>query len=700
MLGAIVLLVGLADAPAEGATSEPHPSPYPQESGSVTATPHATPTPDLGQVLEPSPNPEPSAPAVESMQRGEPDSDALVNSQLDRATATGAMEPRLAGADRFATSTAAARAAFPDGAATVLIASGYSPADGIIAAGIAATQGAPLLYVNQSSVPDGVAAEVARLGPESIIVVGGEPSVSSAVFESLRALAPDVRRFGGVNRYETSRMALVDRTTPAPTVYLSNGANLVDAPFASVAAAATGNGALLVDGVAPAVDAATLDALRDVGANSLVLAGGLTNIGAAYEQSLRSAGFTLTRRAGADRHETAVLMSRERTEPAERAIVANSMSAPDVSVAAALAAASGQALFYALKPCMPDVVSATVEAAALAVTAVGGPEWLGAAVLANRSCTTERLASQTSLNSEIRATLAQYPGSFSVSVRQWGGLDAVTDIGGAIRREPASMMKLFAAWAALKKIESGAAGFSTMLPSGVDLNNCLHVMIHASDNYCHSDIVHWIGIGQLNRMIADAGFPNTSYGTVPNGASVLYAGNRSTTNDLVGMLEKLTAGTALSRPYADHLLSLMGIQIFRTRIASGIPPGVAQVSKPGALWLASGLLQADTAIVYSPAGPYMISMIGDAGPPQAALRAVSRTVYEHFNGPFGAAMVYPAQQMATVRATALRTSPGGAMTVVVPAGTPIQVNDANRTWYKVQWGNGELWATVHDLRNR
>ena len=209
-----------------------------------------------------------------------------------------------------------------------------------------------------------------------------------------------------------------------------------------------------------------------------------------------------------------------------------------------------------------------------------------------------------------------------------------------------------------------------------------------------------IGIGELNRMIRDAGFTGTSYGSVPVGSSVLYAGNRSTTNDLTMMMMRLRAGSDLTRPHADALLHLMSAQIWRSRIASGIPPGIAQVSKPGALWIASGLLQADTAIVTGSRYTYAISIIGDNGPPQEALRALSRTVYSHFHGAFGAAAAYPVQQMVTTRAAALRSSPGGPGVVVVPAGMPIQVHDANRVWYLVQYGSRQLWVHFSELANR
>jgi beta-lactamase class A len=325
---------------------------------------------------------------------------------------------------------------------------------------------------------------------------------------------------------------------------------------------------------------------------------------------------------------------------------------------------------------------------------------LAAAVVDNLDCSTIRARSVSGLNAAIRETLADYPGAFSVTVRELGGLGVITEVGGGVRREPASMMKIFAAWAALKRVEQGRATMTTRLSSGVPLGLCVQVMIHVSDNYCHADIVHWIGIAEINRMIREAGFTNTVYGTVAPGASVLYAGNRTTTNDLAWMMERLADRSILTKQYADHLVNLMRSQIWRSRIASGIPPGVPQASKPGAIWLASGLLQGDTAIVNGPRSTYVLSIIGDDGPPQAALRAISRTVYTHFNGAFGAAASYPAQQMVTRTPSLLRSSPGGAIVTTIPAGVLVQVLDAQRDWYQLQYGSRQLWVYYSGLRNR
>ncbi|MCW3493736.1 serine hydrolase [Microbacterium sp. SSM24] len=684
--------------------------------GSVVAaaTPSATPSPEPTTSPSPeptvSPLPIPVAPDAETPEDTPeaPDEqpsespvapDALV--QTDAALLAAVPSAgRVTGVDRWGTSVAASKAAFPSGARTVLVAEGGSTVDGIIAAGMAAGLDAPLLLVQSGAIPASVQAELRRLAPDRILVMGGETGVSRAVFTALGQFAGSVARVTGTDRYGTARLALASLGRSFDTVYVAGGTALIDAPLAFATASATARGALLVAGTTASADSATVAALRGVGARRVVIVGGPASVTVAYAASLQTAGFTVERRNGIDRYGTAILLAREVPAGASRAIVANSLSGPDTAVAAALAGAAKQPMLYAMEPCAPDSIAGHLAQAGLTVTGVGGTTWLSNDTLAGRSCSAVKAEREARLDSTIRSTMARYPGSYWVSVQEIGGLRQSVRIAGSTPKEPASMMKIYAAWAALKRVEQGRASLGMRLPSGVPLATCIHVMIHVSDNYCHTDIVHWIGLAEVNRMIRSAGFLNTHYGPVAPGVSVLYAGNRTTTNDLVRMMEKLNDGSVLGKKWADHLLREMGSQIGRSRIPSGIPPGVSQSSKPGALWVASGLMQNDTAIVRGPRATYAISIIGDNSPTKAAHVAISRAVYTHLNGAFGTAASYPIQQMVTKARTELRSSPGGPVVAVAGAGVLLEQLESERTWYQVQYGSRKLWVPYTALRDR
>ncbi|MGN8553519.1 UNVERIFIED_CONTAM: serine hydrolase [Microbacterium sp. SLM126] len=683
---------------AAAGTSSATPSPSPDPTASPSPTPTTSPVPAPVTPDAETPDEAPVAPDAEPSESPVAP-EALV--QTDAALLAAVPSAgRLTGLDRWGTSVAASKAAFPNGARTVLVAEGGVIVDGIIAAGMAAGHDAPLLLVQSGAIPASVQTELRRLAPDEILVMGGETGVSRAVFTALGQFAGTVTRVTGTDRYGTARLALASLGRSVDTVYIAGGTALVDAPLAFATASATARGALLVAGTTAAADSATIAALRGAGARRVVIVGGLTSVTAAYAASLQAAGFAVERRNGIDRYGTAILLARDLPAGSTRAIVANSLSGPDSAVAAALAGAAKQPMLYAMEPCAPDSIAGHLAQAGLSVTGIGGTTWLSNDTLAGRSCSAVKAEREARLDSTIRSTMARYPGSYWVSVQEIGGLRQSVRIAGSTPKEPASMMKIYAAWAALKRVEQGRASLGMRLPSGVPLATCIHVMIHVSDNYCHTDIVHWIGLAEVNRMIRSAGFLNTYYGPVAPGVSVLYAGNRTTTNDLVRMMEKLNDGSVLGKKWADHLLREMGSQIGRSRIPSGIPPGVSQSSKPGALWVASGLMQNDTAIVRGPRATYAISIIGDNSPTKAAHVAISRAVYTHLNGAFGAAASYPIQQMVTKARTNLRSSPGGPIVAVAGAGVLLEQLESQRTWYQVQYGSRKLWVPYTDLRDR
>ncbi|KJL41717.1 N-acetylmuramoyl-L-alanine amidase LytC precursor [Microbacterium terrae] len=700
-----------ADAPDEGATPEPTqgvgvvPSPAVSPTASVSPTPSvsptasATPTPHPPTVTpSPTPTPTPTEAPIPDGDDEETNADSGIGA---RALAVAPALPaagRLSGSDRFGTAIAVSRGGFPSGADTVVVASGYAAVDGVLAAALAARKAAPVLYTKQSSVTAATLTEIERLGPTTILVVDTGGSVSTTALANLRSTGASVVRYPSGSATAISQTILVEDGATFDTVYLAGVAGTADGPIAISAAAGTRSGALIVDGKVSAVHSTTVRALREVEARRIVILGGST-VSSGYEASLKSAGFTVERRRASSAHSLSAAVAAE-TKGVKRAIVTNPVATNDTAVAAALAAVNRQPLFYSIQPCVPDDVRSAIARTGATVTAVGGTASIGGSVLSNTSCTTEKANRERSLRAAISTTMSKYAGSFTVTVRELGGLSLVASVGGTSAREPASMMKLYAAWAALKRVDQGRASLDTKLASGMTVRTCIHVMIHVSDNYCHTDLVHWIGIPTLNSMIRSAGFTGSRYGSVPKGTSVLYAGNRATTNDLsrfVGMLEK---GQLLSAASTERLLGLMELQIWRSRIASGIPPGVNQASKPGALWIASGLTQSDTAVVYGPTSTYAISIIGLDGPSRAALRAISRTVYEKLNGSFGAAASYPVQQMVTTKSTSVRSSPGGATVSTARSGTPIEVIDAVRDWYLVRWGSSERYIHLSALRNR
>ena len=94
---------------------------------------------------------------------------------------------RQAGANRFATAAAVAERTFPSDVGTVYVATGARSPDALAAVPVGAVQSAPLLLVRPDSIPAETAAELRRLSPDRIVVLGGEAAVSAQVQAQLSA---------------------------------------------------------------------------------------------------------------------------------------------------------------------------------------------------------------------------------------------------------------------------------------------------------------------------------------------------------------------------------------------------------------------------------------------------------------------------------------------------------------------------------
>lgn len=304
---------------------------------------------------------------------------------------------RLAGDDRFATTVLATQLAFPGidvGIPVAYIASGLNYPDALSAGPAAAREGGALLTVSPTALPDVVLAELNRLDPQKIIVVGSASAVSDDVVDALDAGVPSansVVRISGTDRYDTSRqIGLEFPSNVTSTVFLATGRNFPDALAAGPAAAQSDSPVLLVDGAGTSVGAATRNALVELGASRVVIIGSIDAVSQAIEQELTTllGADSVARIAGDNRFQTATSLNYEFFTTASHAFLATGMTFADALGGGGAAAAMGVPLYLSPADCLPGGVLWDIDANhVLTLHLLGGPNALGYEIESRVICT-------------------------------------------------------------------------------------------------------------------------------------------------------------------------------------------------------------------------------------------------------------------------------------------------------------------------
>ncbi len=299
---------------------------------------------------------------------------------------------RVAGADRFSTAVALSEVAWPEGpVGTVYVVNGFNFPDAL-SAGAAATSG-PLLMVEQNSVPAVTRAELERLNPLRIVVVGGTSVVSNGVLATLRnyvSSPSNVVRIAGADRYATSR-AVIESTAgfnrDVDALLIATGRNFPDA-LAAVPAAISENAAvLLVDGSASRINSATRSLVSSLNVPVYVIGGrGAVSSGVASDLADL---VEVVRVAGDDRFDTSVEVALQFFGAADYAFIANGFGFADALAAGPAAGLLQSPTYLVRKECVPDEVYQDIFLVlANRVLAVGGTSVINSDTVNGRPCST------------------------------------------------------------------------------------------------------------------------------------------------------------------------------------------------------------------------------------------------------------------------------------------------------------------------
>jgi putative cell wall-binding protein len=311
----------------------------------------------------------------------------------DQLSAAHFSSQRVAGPDRFQTAAAVSQSVVPDGghASIVYVANGQNFPDALSGGPAAADDHSVLLTTMQSSLPAATAAELHRLQPTEVRILGGTASISDSVAVAIAsASGARVTRTAGADRYETSdelALAAFPHGTTT-TAFIATGRDFPDTLAASGAAAHLGAPVILVDGLASHLDESTRTVLQTLGVSRIYILGGSTVLTTGIEDDLEGLlPGSVTRLGGADRWTTSALVGALLPHSSET-IVVNGTGFADAVVAAPLAAALSAPIELSQTTCIPESVESTIiGAGGTHLTLVGGTAVLTGDVANGDGCT-------------------------------------------------------------------------------------------------------------------------------------------------------------------------------------------------------------------------------------------------------------------------------------------------------------------------
>jgi putative cell wall-binding protein len=197
----------------------------------------------------------------------------------------------ISGVDRYDTAIRVSQAGYPETASAVIITSGDSFPDALCAAPLAHVYGGPLLLVPRASLTPNIVAELQRLQPRKVFLVGlGEPSGS--IWRQVRRALPNaaLTSLVGNDRYETAVLVAdeLSRKAGVPRkVVIVPGDSFAYAVAAAPLAVAKGWPILYTPQHRPLPQATSI-ALTRLGVTSVLEVGALADTG--IKNTVRIAG--------------------------------------------------------------------------------------------------------------------------------------------------------------------------------------------------------------------------------------------------------------------------------------------------------------------------------------------------------------------------------------------------------------------------
>lgn len=224
------------------------------------------------------------------------------------ASGAGSTGERIGGPTRYETAIELSHQTFPSGASEIVIARGDMFPDALVASFVASLYNGngPVLLTPSDRLPAAVKAEVERLDPFRIWILGDRGAVSQSVESELGPLTQDLVRVPGATRYDIPAIIAGKIESSIPHAFVVSGENWPDA--VSVAPVANAAGVPIVLTAKDTLPEGARQALERFGTTAVYLVGGPNAVSTAVEQQIRALPRieSVTRIQGVGRQETAL----------------------------------------------------------------------------------------------------------------------------------------------------------------------------------------------------------------------------------------------------------------------------------------------------------------------------------------------------------------------------------------------------------
>lgn len=266
---------------------------------------------------------------------------------------------RLAGANRYETASIISKKMNPKTSGTVIIATGLTFHDAMVAVPLASAHDAPLLLATEKHITAQTEAELKRLKAKNVIVVSTNGAIGAKAKAEFKALKYKMTYIEGKTCFETAAKvakALQAKTKKAPdTIFFATDSAFADALSASPVAAIKGAPIIYLKKTG-SIDSATANYLKSVKGkvkNAYIIGGDRVISNAMMKNVAKALGLTVNktvqRVAGANRYETCVAVNKKFKSvlPRDGICVAKGLDFPDALAGGVYAAKTRQALFLA-----------------------------------------------------------------------------------------------------------------------------------------------------------------------------------------------------------------------------------------------------------------------------------------------------------------------------------------------------------------